>query len=147
MLNYISRISAVAAVLMAIYIPTALYAQPTGYVATFGSFFDDAAYTVAATPDNGTVIGGYIRTYWAGDRDFFIAKLNAVGFPLWQCTFGGPGDEDVQSIKATTDGGLVVDGYTTTFGAGEYDMWIMKFSSEGAIEWQKTYGGRLTEFE
>ncbi|MBF0318778.1 MAG: hypothetical protein HQL01_03085 [Nitrospirae bacterium] len=139
------RLLLVAATLTAA-MPAPLYAQATGYAATIGGFFDDAAYTVALAPDNGTVLGGYTRSYGAGDRDFLIVKLDAAGLPLWQYTYGGTGDEDIQSIKATSDGGLIVAGYTTTFGAGQYDMWIVKLSSTGAIQWQKTYGGPLTEY-
>ncbi|KWT94959.1 hypothetical protein [Candidatus Magnetominusculus xianensis] len=140
----LKNIIAAAALLSIIYLPAALYAQ--GYADAIGGVFDDVAFTATATPDNGTVLGGYTRSYGAGDRDSFIVKLDEAGLPIWKYTYGGTGDEDVQSIKATADGGLIVAGYTTTFGAGQYDMWIMKLTSEGAIQWQKTYGGLLTEY-
>lgn len=145
MLNNIFTIVA-AAVLTVIYLPAVLYAQSTGFVATVGGALEDVAFAVAATADNGTVIGGYTRSFGSGDRDSFIVKLDSTGAPLWKFTYGAAGDEDVQSIKATNDGGLIVAGYTTSFGAGQYDMWIMKLSSDGAIQWQKTYGGPLTEY-
>lgn len=71
------RLLLVAATLTAA-MPAPLYAQATGYAATIGGFFDDAAYTVALAPDNGTVLGGYTRSYGAGDRDFLIVKLDAA---------------------------------------------------------------------
>ena len=32
-------------------------------------------------------------------------------------------------------------GYTTSFGAGDADAWVLKLDSAGAVTWQKTYGG------
>jgi hypothetical protein len=44
-------------------------------------------------------------------------------------------------MEPTNDGGYIVAGYTYSFGAGWADIWILKLSSEGDIEWQRTYGG------
>ncbi len=33
-------------------------------------------------------------------------------------------------------------GYTSSFGAGRYDAWVIKLDASGNVQWQKTYGGR-----
>ncbi|MFN3467200.1 MAG: delta-60 repeat domain-containing protein [Candidatus Brocadiales bacterium] len=44
-----------------------------------------------------------------------------------------------QSIQQAFDGGYIVAGTTRSFGTGEDDLWVLKLSAEGLIEWQKTY--------
>jgi uncharacterized delta-60 repeat protein len=59
----------------------------------------------------------------------------------WAITYGGSGRDSARSIQETSDGGYVVAGYTDSFGAGNYDFWVLKVTPNGSIAWQKTYGG------
>ncbi|HPT54901.1 MAG TPA: delta-60 repeat domain-containing protein, partial [Fervidobacterium sp.] len=59
----------------------------------------------------------------------------------WQKTFGGNGEDQATSIQQTTDGGYIVAGGTTSFGAGNYDVYVLKLNSDGSLAWQKTSGG------
>jgi len=58
----------------------------------------------------------------------------------WVKTYGGEGYDYAYSIKLTSDGGYIVAGNTSSFGAGRIDFWILKLFPNGDIEWQKTYG-------
>ncbi len=58
----------------------------------------------------------------------------------WARTYGGGGWDSPSSIKQTTDGGFIVAGFTTSFGAGSGNYWILKLDSNGNVAWQKTYG-------
>jgi hypothetical protein len=62
----------------------------------------------------------------------------------WAASYGGKGSEYAftSSIQQTSDGGYVVGGYTTSFGAGDWDFWVLKLTQDGTIQWQKTYGGQ-----
>jgi len=55
-----------------------------------------------------------------------------------QKTFGGG---IAYSIQQTTDGGYIVAGYTYSFGAGGWDVYVLKLNSDGSLAWQKTFGG------
>ncbi len=52
----------------------------------------------------------------------------------------------------TADGGYAVAGYTqssdgdVSFNHGGQDMWVVKISSAGSIQWQKTLGGSNNEY-
>lgn len=65
----------------------------------------------------------------------------------WQKSLGGTLKDWANDIQQTTDGGYIVAGYAlsndgdVTGNHGGADYWIVKLSSSGAIEWQKTLGG------
>ncbi|MEO7175667.1 MAG: T9SS type A sorting domain-containing protein [Saprospiraceae bacterium] len=69
----------------------------------------------------------------------------------WNKSYGGNGNEYSESIVTTSDGGFLVSGNTSstngniTQNHGGQDAWVIKLSSQGALEWQKTYGGTGTD--
>ncbi len=73
---------------------------------------------------------------------FFLIYTSFLSlYAQWAKTYGGSESDAARSIQQTIDGGYIVAGSTSSFGAGESDIWILKLSSDGDIEWQKTYGG------
>ena len=90
---------------------------------------------------------------------YSIVITATLGFPLvilaqpqtspaieWQKTFGGSGLDDANSIQQTNEGGYIVAGYNmsndgdVTGNHGQADYWIVKLTSTGVIEWQKSLG-------
>lgn len=63
----------------------------------------------------------------------------------WAMLYGGSGDDWANSVQQTSDGGYIVAGYTESFGEGHLDVWVVKLSFAGDIEWQRTYGGIQNE--
>lgn len=55
-------------------------------------------------------------------------------------TYGGVNDEKGWALNYTNDGGLIVGGSTTSFGAGQEDLLVMKLDACGYVEWKKTIG-------
>jgi len=108
---------------------------------TFGGNGNDEAYSIQQTTDGGYIVAGYTDSFGAGNLDVYILKLNSDGSLAWQKTFGGNGDDEAYSIQQTTDGGYIVAGYTDSFGAGSYDVYILRLNSDGSLAWQKTFGG------
>lgn len=120
-----------------------------------GSRFDEAwAVTIAA--DGTYVVAGYCASADAdvsgkytssGDSDFWIVAINPSGSIIWQKTYGGSFNEVAYAISATPDGGIAVTGSAESHdgdlscNAGITDMWIIKLSSTGALEWKKDIGG------
>ena len=72
-------------------------------------------------------------SFGAGNLDIWVSKLNSDGTIDWQITYGGNEQEYANSIQQTSDGGYVLAGDTTSFGAGSYDAWILKLNSDGEI--------------
>lgn len=63
----------------------------------------------------------------------------------WVRVFGGEEDDIGWAIKATPDGGYIVVGETTSYGAGGRDALLMKLDSQGNLLWSKTLGGSLSD--
>jgi hypothetical protein len=59
----------------------------------------------------------------------------------WNKTYGGNGTEMAFSVQQTYDGGYILAGWTTSFGAGGYDFWVVKTDGSGNQQWNRTYGG------
>ena len=56
-------------------------------------------------------------------------------------TYGGAGDDVADSIVALADGGFAVAGRTSSKGAGQGDMWVLRLDEAGNVAWDHTYGG------
>jgi parallel beta-helix repeat protein len=108
---------------------------------TYGGSDYDTIKSVKQTADGGYVAAGYTKSFGVGHADLWILKLNADGTIAWQKTYGGSSVDWGVSIQQTTEGGYVCAGATMSFGAGSWDFWVLKLDSNGAISWQKTYGG------
>jgi hypothetical protein len=63
------------------------------------------------------------------------------GDTLWTRTYGGSGEDGAYSLQPTADGGYILAGYTNSFGAGDYDFYLLKIDENGDILWTRTYGG------
>jgi len=108
---------------------------------TYGGTSDDTASSVQQTSDGGYIVVGYTRSFGAGDFDIFLIKTDANGNVQWAKTYGGKSFEEAFSVQQTSDGGYILAGRTYSFGAGGYDVLLIKTDANGNIQWAKTYGG------
>lgn len=76
-----------------------------------------------------------------------VFNSNAQPSIQWQRCLGGTNNDYAQCIQTTIDGGFIVAGSTSSNNGdvsgnnGNGDVWIVKTSSSGNIEWQKCLGG------
>jgi hypothetical protein len=121
----------------------------------------DQLRSVVPTSDGGFVVAGSSATFGAGDwtgstgrggYDGTIVKFDDSGKVAWKANFGGSDIDHFVSVTAMSDGGFVAVGhsYAGSFGNGDWkdfkgkgstDAIIVKFNSEGKIEWRKHFGG------
>ena len=113
----------------------------------FGGIYFDAAKSIKPTTDGGYIVAGDIFASSPREYDYSVIKLNSNGEIQWQKALGGAADDRANSVQQTPDGGYIVAGYSNstdgnvTGNHGKYDYWIVKLSSSGDIQWEKTLGG------
>ena len=119
-----------------------------------GSGLEDPS-SIIQTTDGGYIAAGRSAssngdlTNNNGGSDFWIVKLDVAGTIIWQKNYGGPTNDNAQSIQQTSNGGYIVAGNVTSnggdvvgFHGGSYnDGWILRLDVTGTILWQKTLGG------
>ncbi len=86
--------------------------------------------------------GGYlvVGTSLGADWNVLLIKTNTNGDTLWTRILGGPGDDEANSVEQTMDGGFIIGGYTNSYGAGNYDYFLIKIDANGLILWSNAYG-------
>jgi hypothetical protein len=65
--------------------------------------------------------------------DAYLIRTNASGDTLWTRTFGGSSYDGGRSVQQTSDGGYVIAGVTSSFGAGLYDVYLIKTNANGVV--------------
>ncbi len=113
---------------------------------TYGGGLNDCAYSIQETTDGGYIVAGKTESFGAGNNDFWVLKLYSNGNTEWQKAYGGNGDDCACSVAETADRGYIVAGKTNSFGAGDYDIWVLKLDLGGGLEWQNTYGGAKVDY-
>lgn len=58
---------------------------------------------------------------------------------------GGAGSDYAWSVQQTRDGGFILAGGTESYGAGSYDVYLIKMDGAGNVIWEKTYGGAASD--
>ncbi|TVQ67535.1 MAG: hypothetical protein EA363_12260 [Balneolaceae bacterium] len=118
----------------------------------------DEGRSIRQTSDNGYILAGSTlsgngdfageRTGSRFDNDIFLAKLDSEGNKVWIETFVGSKNDRANSVVESGDGGYVVTGAVRSsdgdFGGVDRissDIFVLKVSASGQLEWKKTYGG------
>jgi hypothetical protein len=100
---------------------------------TYGGTDWDEAFSVQQTSDGGYIVAGGTYSFGAGGLDAFLVKTDANGNIIWAKTYGGTAWDGVSSVQQTSDGGYIVAGWTGSFGAGYYDVFLIKTDANGNI--------------
>jgi len=99
----------------------------------FGSYPGaEIAYDVLPDSINGYFLLCYTGVYGYGAKDVLLIRVDSSGKKMWAKTYGGTGDDDPWYAQQTSDGGLMIVGATTSYGAGQWDVFLVSTDSSGS---------------
>ncbi|MBL7102914.1 MAG: T9SS type A sorting domain-containing protein [Bacteroidales bacterium] len=112
---------------------------------------EDGYIFVGGTNSNDGDVSGFHGTPGTYDNyDIWVVKLDESGNIEWQRCLGGTDTEHPKFIIETEENGYLVGGWTMSHDGdvignhsiGDYraDIWLVKLSEDGAIEWQQCIG-------
>jgi hypothetical protein len=119
----------------------------------FGGSLTELPLGIVETTDNNFIIVGssdsadFNIKNNRGTYDFWLIKISSSGNLIWEKSFGGSNIDEARAITATHDGNFIVVGDTRSSDLdvsnnnGAADVWIVKFSPDGNLIWEKTIGG------
>lgn len=100
----------------------------------WGTPYNEMCFGIALDDLGNIFLTGYI--FLPGEtnktdhkRDTFIAKFDCNGTLVWLDTWGGLEYDDGYGIALDMNGSIYVTGSTNSFGAGDSDIFILKYSS------------------
>lgn len=120
---------------------------------TLGGSSTDGVSSIKVTPDGGYILAGSSNSNDGdingniGLSDFWIIKLTGAGAIQWQRRLGGTSQDAARDVQLTADGGYIIAGFSysadgnITGNHGISDYWVVKLSSSGVLQWQKSLGG------
>ena len=138
-----------------------IFAQPAVlWDKTLGGSEYDEINKAIQTSDGGVLVGASSSSGASVDKsqasrgksDFWVVKLSSNGTKQWDKGFGGAGNDKLVSVHQTSDGGYILAGTSDSDAGGDKtendrgtadqkgDFWIIKISSNGTKQWDKTIG-------
>ncbi|TKJ37229.1 hypothetical protein CEE37_14040 [candidate division LCP-89 bacterium B3_LCP] len=131
----------IATILLSCLAVTISNAEPdTLWTKTFGGTGFEKGYSVQQTGDDGYIIAGYTFSFGAGNADVYLIKTDASGTEQWSQTYGDSLNDYGYSVQITSDDGYIIVGYTSSFGAGNAEVYLIKVDASGTEQWSQTYG-------
>ncbi|QRR00819.1 T9SS type A sorting domain-containing protein [Dyadobacter sandarakinus] len=118
---------------------------------TLGSNGEDLLRSLQQTSDGGYIVSGSSSSSAGFDKttaklglyDLWVVKLNADGSKLWDKSYGRPGTlHSGGYIRQIGNGGYILAGTINYFQSDDMpDYKVFSLSSDGSIQWEKSYGG------
>lgn len=101
---------------------------------------DEYGTDIAIDPSENIYITGYSENTTAGTAEVVLLKYNSAGILSWAKTWSGSFNEG-DGIALDSSGNIYITGRTNHFGAGNFDILVLKYDSSGNLLWNKTWGG------
>jgi len=89
---------------------------------------------------NNIYLAGDVYDSEIEDRDMLLLKYDNSGEYKWNITWGGDNDDNCYTIEVDSSDNIYIAGTTRSFGAGDYDVCLVKYNSLGIQQWNHTWG-------
>jgi uncharacterized delta-60 repeat protein len=109
-----------------------------------GGGFDHGEGVAVDSLDN-VYLAGYTRSFGAGLDDMVLVKYDKNGVQQWNRTWGGVYWDFCSGVAVDSSDNVYITGDTANFGAGDYDIVLVKYDGNGKQQWNRTWGGEKSE--
>ena len=129
---------------------------------SYGGTEREALFTMIDDSRGGFLLGGSSESGAGGPKseplrgldDWWLVRIDAAGNIDWERTLGGDLNEAPLDLIETQDGGYFVAGYSRSDTSGDKqsasnggdDIWIMKLTAAGEMQWERSYGGTAEDW-
>jgi len=120
----------------------------------FGGSGSEQLFNVLAVADGGFLLSGVSSSGISGDKsqgskgldDYWLVKINANGYKVWDKAYGGSDSEYNAKVIATADGGFLLGGTGFSGISGDKTQatkgyWVIKINASGDKVWDQSFGG------
>ncbi|HAP69398.1 MAG TPA: hypothetical protein DCR04_06675 [Flavobacteriales bacterium] len=107
----------------------------------FGGVYSDQAKDVIALENGGFMMIGITSSFGAGAASMYVVRTDGNGNEVWSRTFSGGGIDGGSELLQVNSFEVMLLGFTSSFGAGDRDIYLQKVSVDGDSLWSSTYGG------
>jgi hypothetical protein len=116
---------------------------PSGELAwakTWGTENDDEGYAIAVDTSGDVYVAGRTRISLDRGWDALLLKYSPSGSLLWARTWGVDDDDWPQAVAVDQNGCAYMTGYHHGPGGNQIGIFLLKYSPDGDLVWQKTWG-------
>ena len=113
---------------------------------TYGTANFDRGSSVVEVSTGGFALAGAIGGGGPDLNDVWLLLTDENGNAQSSHTYGGPLDDIGWDILEVEAGGFLISGQTDSFGAGDFDAWLLRVDASGNHLWNHTYGGTYDEW-
>ena len=103
---------------------------------TWGGTEFEQAWAVAQAEAGGFYVFGETASLGAGERDFFLLRIDEDGSEVWVRTYGGPQREWPFGMLALSDGDLLLYGSTIHEAGGREALYALRVAADGEVVWE-----------
>jgi hypothetical protein len=125
--------------------------NPSGKLLCFRTFggsspLDTLGYGIAFDVSNNMYVTGPTQTFGGEDFDVFLQKYDASCNLLYTMQWGGAGNDIPRGIAVDSQDNVYIAGYTDSFGAGLFDVFLLKYASAGEFQFSRIWGGPKNDY-
>jgi len=113
---------------------------------TWGGPQDTFGYGVAFDSSNNIYVTGATQSFGGQQPDVFLLKYDSSCNLLFQIPWGGTGNDVGRGVAVDGFDNVYVTGSTDSYGAGQSDVFLLKYGPSGEFQFSKTWGGSQNDY-
>ncbi|MHA1791674.1 MAG: hypothetical protein ACTSVI_03450 [Promethearchaeota archaeon] len=107
---------------------------------SWGGPNEDFAKAIGINDEGKLYVAVSTTSFGPAGRNFVLLIYDLDGTLLNHTIWGGSGSDYPKFLSFDSNGDVIMGGETASFGAGSYDLGLVKFDKNGKIVWNVTWG-------